>query len=171
MSFYNPSSSVVIGNEGQINDTRETVSSTRMIHTCMQTSLESPCIRIYLNPFERAYLKPKMAPRYSATLLVAIPTPSRSRNTYQNSRIHLNIRSFFTLEIKSNKNISFNIIKFWGKLYLNFNLFRSDFAKQRGRNGHTDEHTHSQDIAVVYCKLRENKAQKVGQSKRYSIQN
>lgn len=44
----------------------------------MQTSLESPLIRMPVNPFLRAYLIPNIIARYSAALLVAIPAPSRN---------------------------------------------------------------------------------------------
>lgn len=44
----------------------------------MQTSLESPRTRMFLHPFSRAYLSPNIIARYSATLLVAVPTPSRN---------------------------------------------------------------------------------------------
>ena len=51
----------------------------------MQTSWESPRARMRLMPFLRAYFIPKIKARYSATLLVAMPTPSRKWITYQSS--------------------------------------------------------------------------------------
>lgn len=50
--------------------------------TCIQTSFESPCTWICLKPFLRASFNPKIKPRYSATLLVATPKPSRIRATF-----------------------------------------------------------------------------------------
>ncbi len=55
--------------------------------TCIQTSLESPWTRMCLYPFLTACLKPKITARYSATLFVAMPTPSRNRQTYQSSEL------------------------------------------------------------------------------------
>ena len=55
--------------------------------TCIQTSLESPRTRMCLYPFLRACFKPKITARYSATLFVAMPTPSLNRQTYQASRL------------------------------------------------------------------------------------
>ena len=49
----------------------------------MQTSFESPLTFTCLKPFSRAYFSPKITPLYSATLLVATPTPSRNRKTYR----------------------------------------------------------------------------------------
>ena len=40
-----------------------------------------------LYPFLRACFKPKSTARYSATLFVAMPTPSRNRQTYQSSEL------------------------------------------------------------------------------------
>lgn len=51
--------------------------------TCMQTSLESPWIRIPVNPFLRAYFIPNIIARYSAALFVAIPTPSRNLQIFK----------------------------------------------------------------------------------------
>lgn len=44
----------------------------------MQTSLESPRTRTLVKPFPSAYFNPNIKARYSATLLVAMPKPSRS---------------------------------------------------------------------------------------------
>jgi len=49
----------------------------------MQTSLESPRIRIPVNPFLRAYFIPNIIARYSAALLVATPTPSRNLQIFK----------------------------------------------------------------------------------------
>lgn len=51
--------------------------------TCMQTSLESPTTHILVNPLLRAHLNPNIIARYSATLLVAIPKPSRNLYNYK----------------------------------------------------------------------------------------
>lgn len=61
----------VNGNTKPINEKKK--------YTCIQTSLESPCTRICLNPLSSAYLSPKMTARYSAALFVATPKPSRKR--------------------------------------------------------------------------------------------
>lgn len=58
----------------------------------MQTSLESPRTRILVKPLRRAYLNPKIIARYSATLLVVVPKPSRNRQTYKTKVYLLNIK-------------------------------------------------------------------------------
>ncbi|KAJ0825590.1 hypothetical protein HanRHA438_Chr17g0804871 [Helianthus annuus] len=52
----------------------------------MQTSLESPKTRILVNPLLRAYLNPSITARYSATLFVAIPNPSRNLQIYKKEK-------------------------------------------------------------------------------------
>lgn len=60
-----------------------------MVNACMQTSLESPTTLIPVNPLLRAYLNPKIIARYSATLLVAIPNPSRNLQNYKRKQVYL----------------------------------------------------------------------------------
>lgn len=57
----------------------------------MQTSLESPITRILVNPLLRANLNPRIIARYSATLFVAIPKPSRNLQIYKNKYTYLSI--------------------------------------------------------------------------------
>lgn len=73
----------IIGSEKE--KTANWVSSICPLQTCMHTSLESPWTRMCLYPSLRACFNPKSTARYSATLFVAIPTPSRNQHTYQNS--------------------------------------------------------------------------------------
>lgn len=85
----------------------------RKRQTCIQTSLESPWTRMCLYPSLMACFKPKITARYSATLFVAMPTPSLNRQTYQASRLESATFYKRTQKPKSTRYILVNCIPYF----------------------------------------------------------